>query len=278
MPMPDPRTVPIRGRSLAWREQGEGAALVLIHGIGGSSESWAPLFDRFSRGYRVIAWDAPGYGDSETVPAADCTAEGYAARLASLLDMRGVTTAHLVGHSIGAPIAAALWQARASLVASLALVHPVAGFSALEDARRAELRAARLGDIAGRSMGEFGVLRAPQILGGRADAAVTAEVARIIGRIPEAGYRAMVEVMAAANLVAVLPGLAAPALVIAGEDDPVAPTEACRAIAAALPDAEFDAYLGIGHYMPLEDAPAFTARLEKFLGRHGGATRSATYL
>jgi pimeloyl-ACP methyl ester carboxylesterase len=276
--IPAPRTALIKGRALSWREAGDGAALVLIHGIGGSSESWAPMFGRFAGGWRVIAWDAPGYGGSALLDAPDCTAEAYAARLASLLDMRGVMTAHVVGHSIGAPIAAALWQARPSVVASLALVHPVAGFGGLDDAKRAELRAARLADINGLDMATFGQKRAPQILGAKADAATAAEVARIIAMIPEAGYRAMVEVMASANLVRALPGLAVPALVIAGEDDPVAPPDACRAVAAALPDAAFESCAGIGHYLPLEDPAAFGGRMEKFLSRHGGATRAATYL
>jgi 3-oxoadipate enol-lactonase len=269
MAAPAVQTASIEGKTLAWREQGEGAALVLIHGIGGSSESWTPMFDRFAGSFRVIAWDAPGYGGSAVLDDADCTAETYAARLAALLDARGVTAAHVVGHSIGSPVAAALWQARPALVSSLTLVHPVSGFGALPADKRAELRAARLADIDGHTMQTFGAIRAPQIVGTRAGDETKAEVARIIGTIPEAGYRAMVEVMARANLVAVLPGLDAPALVIAGEDDPVAPPESCRAIAAALPDAAFESYAGIGHYMPLEDAPVFGALLADFLSRRG---------
>lgn len=278
MSLPAPRTAKIKGGTLAWREQGDGAALVLIHGIGGSSESWAPLFDRFTRSYRVIAWDAPGYGGSALPARGEATAEGYAARLAALLDMRGVMAAHVIGHSIGAPIAAALWQQRSSVVASLALIHPVTGFGGLPAERREELRAARLADIEGLSMAAFGEARAPMILGSKAGEDVAAEVARIIATIPEAGYRAMVEVMAAADLAAVLPSVKPPVLVIAGEDDKVAPPGSVRAIADALPDAEYAEFPGIGHYMPLEDRAAFAARLERFLARHDGAARAATYL
>lgn len=268
MSLPELEIARIGGHTLSWRERGEGPALVLIHGIGGSSESWAPLFAHFAGRLRVIAWDAPGYGASDLLPEGACTATGYARCLAALLEARGIGTAHIVAHSIGAPVAAALARERPGLVASLALVHPVTGFGGLPAEKRQELRAARLADIEGMTMAAFGKVRAPAILGGRADAAVAEEVARIIATIPEAGYRAMVEVMASSDLAADLPALAMPALVLAGADDGVAPPASVGAIADALPDAGYEAFPGIGHYMPLEDPQTLASRLERFLARH----------
>lgn len=264
MSYPESRSRTVDGGTLSWRERGQGTALVLVHGIGGSSESWGPVFERFSARHRVFAWDAPGYGASDLLEDV-ATAGAYADRLAALLSHEKISRAHLVAHSIGSPIAAALSGAGGITVETLTLVHPVAGFGGLAQQQRTELRAARLADIEGMTMQAFGEIRVPQILGRMADASVAAEAARIIAAIPEAGYRAMVELMASADLIAALPGLRVPTLVIAGDDDTIAPPRSCQAIAESLPEGSLETYPGIGHYMMLEAPGQFVDRLEKFL-------------
>src|ERR1700733_13644823 len=54
---------------ISFRSRGDGETVVFLHGLLGSSKSWAFQFDRLSRDYRMIAWDAPGYGQSEMVAA-----------------------------------------------------------------------------------------------------------------------------------------------------------------------------------------------------------------
>lgn len=267
MPDPEPRETKINQRTLSWREQGDGPPVVLIHGIGGSSESWGGIFDDLSQRYRVLAWDAPGYGVSDLLDGS-ATAETYADGLAALLRERDVTEAHMVAHSIGAPIAGALCASAALTVQSLTLLHPVTGFGGMAPPRRAELRAARLADIEGMTMAAFGKVRAPRIMGRAANQIAVDEAARIIGTIPEAAYRAMVDVMAAADLMAYLPRLRVPVLVIAGEDDAIAPPAACQEIADATGDASCETRPGTGHYLPLEDPGFLLARLTRFWSAH----------
>src|SRR5580704_17425881 len=54
---------------MSFRLRGDGETIVFLHGLLGSSKSWAFQFDHFSRDYRMVAWDAPGYGQSEMVAA-----------------------------------------------------------------------------------------------------------------------------------------------------------------------------------------------------------------
>jgi len=49
---------------LSFRARGEGETMVFLHGLLGSSKSWAFQFEHFARKYRVIAWDAPGFGQA----------------------------------------------------------------------------------------------------------------------------------------------------------------------------------------------------------------------
>lgn len=270
MPSPLRREAVVGKQVLSWRETGDGPPVVLIHGIGGSSESWGFLIEDLARRYRVLAWDAPGYGASELLDGT-ATADAYAGRLAALLRQEGIAAAHLMAHSIGAPIATALCRAGGVTVTTLTLIHPVAGFGGMAPEQRDALRAARLADIEGITMEAFGKVRAPQIMGRAARPPIIDEAARIIATIPEAGYRAMVEVMASSDLFAALPDLQMPALVIAGEDDAVAPPDACRKVADALADAACETRPGIGHYLPLEDPASLLASLDRFLDGHGRA-------
>lgn len=277
MTLPVLRTVSHKGRTLSWREQGDGVALVLIHGIGGSSESWAHQFAVFSRKYQVIAWDAPGYGGSEPFPQDAPTAADYASALAALLDLRGVMTAHVVGHSVGAIIAAALCRQIPATVQSLALIHPLAGFGGEDAAVREAARRARMAPIEELGMAEFARRRGPSILGPGTPAVVVDEVVRIMGAVEARSYRQLVEVMVASDLMAEAPSLDVPALVIAGERDPVAPPASCRALAAALPNARFEVFEGVGHYAPREDAPRLRDSLLRFLAAYDESAAAATY-
>ena len=58
MSIPGTRHTVIDDRKLAWREAGQGPAMVFIHGMGGNSRNWETQYAQFSDRYRVIGWDA----------------------------------------------------------------------------------------------------------------------------------------------------------------------------------------------------------------------------
>ena len=265
MTLPEPKTAKIAGRTVSWREKGTGTALVLIHGTGGSSASWGAQFDRYPDRYRVIAWDAPGYGGSDRWGDAPPTADDYARLLGTFLDSRGVATAHVVGHSIGAVLATALCRKKPTTVLSLTLLHPIPGFGGLAEADRAAQRAARLSGVDKEGMAAFVEGWAPTILGSVSGTDVLERAVAIMRDIPEAAYRDMVEVISSGDLLTDLPRIRAPALIIAGRDDGIAPEESCRAVAEGMADAKLVALDGIGHYLPLENPTLFQRTLDTFL-------------
>ncbi|MGH9196329.1 MAG: alpha/beta fold hydrolase, partial [Acidimicrobiia bacterium] len=99
----EPRFVQV-GDSIAYREAGQGAALVLLHGFLCDSRCWRRQVDGLSDQFRVVAWDAPGAGLSADPPETFTTAE-YAGRLAGFLDALGIERAHVVGLSWGGILA-----------------------------------------------------------------------------------------------------------------------------------------------------------------------------
>lgn len=263
--LPEIRTTDIDGRPVAWREAGDGRPLVLVHGIGGSSDSWAAQFDAFKATRRVVAWDAPGYGESALLPRGEATAARYAGLLAGLLDHLGIASADLVGHSIGAPIVGALNRLRPALARRVVLIHPIDGAGRLDAAAQAALRAGRLKDVEALGMAEFAATRGLAIVGKGTPPWAVADIVRIMGAIDIDAYRAMVDVIVSADLIGDAPLIRVPALVIAGADDIVAPEPLCRAIAAALPEPSFRLLPGIGHYLPIEDPGRLADAVGPFL-------------
>ena len=106
--------------SLAYTRSGSGAPLVLLHGIGLSRRSWAPVIPALARHFDVIAVDLPGFGDSPATTEASPAA--LAEAVAGLLTELGVTTPHLAGNSLGGWVALEL--AVLGPVASVTLLSP----------------------------------------------------------------------------------------------------------------------------------------------------------
>ena len=94
----------VHGYRRAYRTAGSGPALVLIHGIGDSSATWAGLIPELARRHTVIAPDLLGHGASDK-PRADYSVAAYANGVRDLLTTLGVESATLLGHSLGGGVA-----------------------------------------------------------------------------------------------------------------------------------------------------------------------------
>jgi pimeloyl-ACP methyl ester carboxylesterase len=92
------------GLRIAYRRSGTGPALVLLHGFIADGRVWRTQIDDFSRDFDVIAWDAPGCGQSCDTPE-DFSMQDYARCLLALLDEAGVEAPHLLGLSWGGTLA-----------------------------------------------------------------------------------------------------------------------------------------------------------------------------
>ena len=99
------RYVTIHGYRRAYVKAGSGPALLLIHGIGDSSDTWRPVVEQLAEHYTVIAPDLLGHGRSEK-PRADYSVAGFANGMRDLLSVLEVDRATVVGHSLGGGVAA----------------------------------------------------------------------------------------------------------------------------------------------------------------------------
>lgn len=265
MKMPEISRVTLGGIEIAYREMGAGPSLVLIHGLGGQSESWLAQFEAFSDRYRVIAWDGPGYGQSADFSMAAPTVNDYADLLKTFVDAVEVGSAHLVGHSFGGIIIAAFNRCFPERVRSLTFLEPVIGSGTLAREKQAELYEGREVQMRSMTPAEFACLRARKALGPHTSPELEAHVARVSYRVRPRGHLHAFGAMCSATIFSELVGVDAPALVVSGEYDQTASPERCRSIAAAIPNARFTVIAGVGHVVYMEAPQEINTKIEEFL-------------
>ena len=105
-------------------EQGEGEAILFIHGVGLNANAWAPQIEAFAATHRVIALDIAGHGGSSPLPA-DATLDDYVNQARRLLDDLGIASANVVGHSLGGLIAMGLAISHPQRVKRVAVLNAV---------------------------------------------------------------------------------------------------------------------------------------------------------
>lgn len=229
---------------------------VLLHGIGSASASWAfQLNTAVGRSdIRVLAWDAPGYGQSTHLPIDLPSAQDYAERLWSWLDDMCVSQpVVLVGHSLGALIAASATRLRPQGVSRLFLLAPARGYGDAPLAERERVVQGRLNNL--QQLGPQGMAksRAAAMLSSNAAPALQEAVRETMSQIDPAGYTQAVHMLGQANLAQDLKSLTCPVAVASGDEDTVTTPASCERVAETLASKRIS--LGsVGHACPLEAA------------------------
>jgi pimeloyl-ACP methyl ester carboxylesterase len=212
---------------------------VLLHGIGSGSASWVYQLDTAdaSGAVQVLAWDAPGYADSTALPMAQPTAQDYAQRLWAWLDARGLQRVRLVGHSLGAIMAASAARLQPERVANLILLVPAQGYGPAPDDVRLKRTTDRLTAFNELGVQKMAEQRAPALLTPGADPEHVALATYMMSRLHTIGYTQATQMLAQADIAADLRAFAAhstaPITVACGELDSITPAKNCRALAQA---------------------------------------------
>ncbi|MEO9040924.1 MAG: alpha/beta hydrolase [Rhodoferax sp.] len=235
------RTVTVgAGAQVSVREcgtsEGGGTPLVCLHGIGSGAASWLETAALLAPATRIIAWDAPGYGASTPLTMAAPRATDYAQRLCRMLDALDIERCVLVGHSLGALVAAAAahaGQASARRIDRLVLISPARGYGAAQRLEQSgSVRAARLDALANLGIAGMAAQRSGRLLSDGASEVARQWVRWNMGRLHEGGYRQAVELLCGDDLLAYLPP-AMPVRVACGALDVVTTPAACAEVARA---------------------------------------------
>ncbi|MBM3569872.1 MAG: alpha/beta fold hydrolase [Alphaproteobacteria bacterium] len=267
---PPRQSVIAAARRLSFREAGAGPPLILLHGIGSGSASWPEQFARFSGRHRVIAWDAPGYGESDLPESESPLAIDYATALRALVDRLGFGRFHLLGQSMGSVIAAAFARAWPERLVTLTLTGASGGLGRLDEAERAKAMQQRLGDMAADGPEAYAAKRSGTMLAEDASAEVRERARRVMAEIRPEGFARGARMLGRADSIADLVHVRVPALVMCGTADRITPEPGVRRIAGAIMGARYVPLAGGGHASYLDRAPAYNAALEAFLAENPG--------
>src|SRR5690242_10490955 len=99
------------GTAIGYDEAGSGdrTPLVFLHGVGSDKSVWRRQLDHFASERRTLAFDYPGYGDSDPAPEGT-SRDDYARAMLSAMDALGIARAHVCGLSLGGVVAIAMHE------------------------------------------------------------------------------------------------------------------------------------------------------------------------
>ena len=242
-----------------WYEcDGDGPAVLLLHGIGASARDWDFQLPALLPGHTVIRLDLRGHGRSDSRGL--YTIEDMASDAAALLEQFGPEPAHVIGHSLGGAVALALALGRPGAVRSLTLANTFAHFKATAGPQRSRA-ARRLTLLARGDLPALNAFIADGLFPGDDLADLRAgAVERLNGNLRPDSRRVLWRTLLAIARFDVrgrLGRIAAPTLVaIAGRDTTVAPS-CSEELAAGIPLARRFYLPGASHALPMECPQAF---------------------
>jgi len=251
---------------VAVEEQGDGPAIVCVHGLGGSSNSWTPLMPAMAR-HRVVRVDLPGSARSQRVEGA-LSIERYVDALLAVCARLNVTRAHWLGHSMGTIVCQHIAAAQPKLVAGVALFGPlIAPPDAARSAMQARAAKAREGPAGMQEITEALLDAALSADTRQRSPLAVAFVRESLMRQDADGYARSCEALAGAQPAA-LERIEAPVLLVTGDEDGVAPPQSVRTMAGRLHAARSTRVVVLprcGHWTPVERPDDCQRELRDFL-------------
>lgn len=254
-----------QGAQVAYKVDGSGPPLVLVHGTGGDAESnWGAFVEQWGRKWTLIRPDYSGSGATQD-DGRPLTANGLAGQILAAADAAGAQTFHLLGFSLGATLAAQIAGDHPDRVRSLILL---AGFASSEDPRQ-QLQFKLWRELIAtdhKAMARLILLTgfSPDALAAMGDEGIERATDETLAGTDWDGMARQVELDLSIDVTASIARITAPTLVIGGTHDQMVPPAHARALAAAIASARYEE-LPTGHLAPMEQPQAFSDLVVPFL-------------
>lgn len=259
------KKVKIDGATVAYRVDGEGPGLVLIHGTGGNSETnWGHLIPTLAQHWTVVRPDYSGSGDTGD-DGGSLTVERLAAQVVAAAESAGAVPFDLIGFSLGTAVAMIIAADYPHLVRRVVLL---GAFLSSADARQ-KMQFGLWNDLIRtdrRAMARFILLTgfSPAFLSSLGEQGIADSIEAIVTGNDWDGMARQVDLDLAVNVTEAARRIDKPVLVIGCTHDHMVPPAEARAVAAIIPRARY-AELPTGHLAALEQPEAFIDLLDGFL-------------
>jgi len=249
-----------RGLSIHLEQHGEGnPAIILLHYWGGTSRTWSGVVAGLKDKFRIVAYDARGWGQSDKTPA------GYALNdladeVLALVRELGINEFVLVGHSLGGKIAqlAASWRPEGLLGLVLVAPAPTTPLRFPEQMRETQIHAYDKRE---------NMLQTIRLLSARMP---PPEIVEQIVEDSMSGSAAATLAYPTSSILedisSEVPRIAVPTLVLAGELDQLDSIEQHkREVVDRIVNARFEIILRSGHLIPIDEPEELAKHIEKFV-------------
>jgi 3-oxoadipate enol-lactonase len=243
---------------------GKGEPLILVHGLGGSVNTWHPQTQVLKRDLRLFCYDLAGSGRSPV--SEGISIASHVEDLLRVIEQSGGKRVHLAGHSMGTIVCQHLAAKAPDRIASMVLI------GAFPEPPEPARNALRERAAKARSEGMRGIADVVAAGGTSADTKINQPTAvafareSLMAQDPE-GYARNCEALADA-VAADLSAIRCPVLLLTGDEDRTAPVAVARALASAIQGAELQILSGCGHWAPVERPKQVNYAMSLFAARN----------
>jgi 3-oxoadipate enol-lactonase len=239
---------------------GDATPILFLHGVGSDKSVWRDQIDHFGKARRAIAFDYPGYGESEFM--AGASRDDYASAIFAAMDEMGIAEAHVCGLSLGGVVAIAMHAAAPARCRSLTIadsfaVHPEG--RAIHDRSVAASQAM--------SMRELAEARTGVLLGKAATPELRTEVIDTMAAIEPEAYRLGAAAVWLADQRDRAAAIDVPTLILVGEEDGITPPALSEQLCQLVRGSRLERIAKAGHLANAEQPQAFNLAIESFLSQ-----------
>jgi 3-oxoadipate enol-lactonase len=255
-----PRIATAIGIALGYDDAGEGSGhtpIVFLHGVGSDKSVWRPQLDHFAEERRAVAFDYPGYGESDSATDG-MTRDDYAGVILAGLTALGIDRAHVCGLSLGGVVAIAMHAAWPKRIASLILADT---FAEHPEGRAIYDRSL----VASEDMRALAESRVDVLLAQPADPDVRREVIETMARLDRTAYRIGAKAVWLADQAERAAAIRVPTLVLCGTEDRITPPALSSTLAKLIPGATCELIERAGHLSNLERPDEFNTLVGAFV-------------
>lgn len=257
--------IQVDGLRIAFERAGQGPPLVLLHGGLSDSREWRRQLDDLSDEFTVVAWDAPGCGQSSDPPETFRLPE-YADCLAAFINAFGLGRPHVLGLSFGAGLALELYRRHPTIPVTLVLASAYAGWAGSLPPEIVEQRLQRALQEAELPPETFVRGYLDGLLMESVPAELVEELVAIMSDVRPTGMRVMAHAFAEADLRDVLPRIEVPTLLLYGDADQRSLLNVAEDLHAKIPTSRLVVMPGVGHQSNMEAPERFNTEVRGFLG------------
>ncbi|MBA3621904.1 MAG: alpha/beta hydrolase [Euzebyales bacterium] len=257
-------SVAVDGLEIAYERAGTGPPLVLLHGGFGDSRDWRRQLDDLSDEFTVVAWDAPGCGQSADPPDT-FRASHYGDCLARFIAALALGRPHVLGLSAGSVIALELYGGHRGVPVSLILASAYAGWAGSLPSEEVDRRLAQVLRETELPPEQFVPGWIPTLLTPAAPNDLIDEVTEIMSDFHPLGTRILINAFGDADYRPVLPTITVPTLLLYGDADSRSPLHVAKDLHDQIAGSTLVMLPNVGHASNVEAPAAFNTAVRTFL-------------